>query len=195
MYLFAGPCPEPINRHMIKIYDNIIPQALCERIIEQFNEQSSWVSHEPGWMDYLGMYRQSRGQNEHSYNWVEECRELQTLVDLCYDNYRQDYDPYSMLPHRDFLVEGYRCKRYTQNEQEFKLHIDAGTSSNCSRYLGFLMYLNNSDAATEFPLQNQLVQAREGRMVIFPPHWQFPHRGMMPRSGDKYIVSTYFCWA
>ncbi|WP_394687711.1 hypothetical protein [uncultured Xanthomonas sp.] len=29
------------------------------------------------------------------------------------------------------------------------------------------------------------------RLLIFPPYWMFLHAGLPPRSGDKYILSTY----
>jgi hypothetical protein len=35
------------------------------------------------------------------------------------------------------------------------------------------------------------VQARQGRCVIFPPNWLYPHRGLQPQDTDKYILSTY----
>ena len=35
------------------------------------------------------------------------------------------------------------------------------------------------------------VQARTGRLLMFPPYWMFQHAGLAPLSSDKYIVSTY----
>ncbi|XQA78123.1 hypothetical protein ACM9W9_20455 [Xanthomonas sacchari] len=29
------------------------------------------------------------------------------------------------------------------------------------------------------------------RLLIFPPYWMFLHAWLPPRSGDKYILSTY----
>jgi hypothetical protein len=26
---------------------------------------------------------------------------------------------------------------------------------------------------------------------MFPPYWMYQHEGLSPRSGDKFIVSTY----
>jgi hypothetical protein len=60
-----------------------------------------------------------------------------------------------------------------------------------TRFLAFLFYLNDSDAGTEFPLEGITVEAKQGRLVIFPPGLQWPHIGHEPRLGDKYIMSTY----
>jgi len=35
------------------------------------------------------------------------------------------------------------------------------------------------------------VQARRGRLLMFPPYWMYQHAGMPPLSNDKYILSTY----
>jgi hypothetical protein len=35
------------------------------------------------------------------------------------------------------------------------------------------------------------VEARAGRLLVFPPYWMFQHTGEAPLSGEKYILSTY----
>jgi hypothetical protein len=57
----------------------------------------------------------------------------------------------------------------------------------------FLWYLNDvaEGGETEFPDLRIKVQARTGRLLMFPPYWMFQHAGLAPVSNDKYIVSTY----
>jgi hypothetical protein len=61
------------------------------------------------------------------------------------------------------------------------------------RYLVFLWYLHDvaEGGETEFPDLGIKIQARTGRLLMFPPYWMFQHAGLPPRSNDKYIVSTY----
>jgi hypothetical protein len=35
------------------------------------------------------------------------------------------------------------------------------------------------------------VKAKCGRLVMFPPLWMYPHKGSVPISGAKYIMSSY----
>ena len=44
---------------------------------------------------------------------------------------------------------------------------------------------------TRFPQLDVSIQARRGRLLMFPPYWMYQHEGMPPVSGDKYILSTY----
>jgi hypothetical protein len=97
-----------------------------------------------------------------------------------------------LLPHQ-FSMEGMRIKCYRPNGlDQFKLHVDVADRASSGRFLSFLLYLNDSDAGTEFPLEGKTVEAREGRLLMFPPLWTYPHIGHMPKDGStKYILSTY----
>lgn len=87
-------------------------------------------------------------------------------------------------------------KRYrVGSDERFQLHFDAlGEVAN--RYLVFLWYLNDVEEGgeTQFPDIGVSVAPRTGRLVVFPPYWMFQHAGLPPRSGDKYILSTYLLY-
>jgi len=57
----------------------------------------------------------------------------------------------------------------------------------------FLWYLNDvaEGGQTRFTDLSIDVQARCGRLLVFPPYWMYQHAGMSPKSNDKYILSTY----
>jgi hypothetical protein len=84
-------------------------------------------------------------------------------------------------------------KRYRPGGAEsFQTHFDA-LFEHSNRYLVFLWYLNDVEdgGETEFPGLGVSVQPRTGRLLMFPPYWMYQHRGLAPRSGNKFIVSTY----
>jgi prolyl 4-hydroxylase len=90
-------------------------------------------------------------------------------------------------------IEDIRIKRYRAGtDEKFEPHYDAANKM-CNRYLVFLWYLNDVAAGgeTEFADLGLRVQARTGRLLMFPPYWMFQHAGLPPVSHDKYIVSTY----
>lgn len=76
--------------------------------------------------------------------------------------------------------------------ERFQLHFDA-LGDVCNRYLVFLWYLNDVDSGgeTKFPDLGITIEPRAGRLLMFPPYWMYQHAGLPPRSGDKYIISTY----
>lgn len=61
------------------------------------------------------------------------------------------------------------------------------------RILLFMFYLNDVDEGgeTEFYYQKQAVQPKLGRMVIAPAYFTHTHRGNVPRSNDKYILTSW----
>jgi hypothetical protein len=180
---------------MIHVVDGAVPDQLCQAIIDRFHSESSWTVSEPGWMQHQGMYAKTDSLGiRRSYSWAEEVVQLTAIVYQHYLDYRSQWDPHGFLPLRDFDLEQFRCKQYLQAQDQFALHIDAGTQRNSSRFLAHLIYLNDSDAATVFPQQSVTVAARRGRLVQFPPYWGWPHQGQLPLQGNKYIVSCYYCW-
>jgi hypothetical protein len=90
-------------------------------------------------------------------------------------------------------IEDLRIKRYRAGaDEQFQPHFDS-IDAVANRYLVFLWYLNDVAAGgeTEFCDLGLKVQARAGRLLVFPPYWLFQHAGLPPRSNDKYILSTY----
>lgn len=84
-------------------------------------------------------------------------------------------------------------KRYRPDgDERFQLHFDS-IDAVANRYLVFLWYLNDvaDGGETRFPDLGVSVQPRAGRLLMFPPYWMYQHEAPPPRSGEKYILSTY----
>ena len=61
------------------------------------------------------------------------------------------------------------------------------------RVLLFMFFLNDVEEGgeTEFYYQNQSVKPKKGRMVIAPAGFTHTHKGSVPVSNDKYIVTSW----
>jgi hypothetical protein len=61
------------------------------------------------------------------------------------------------------------------------------------RTLLFMFYLNDVAAGgqTEFYYQDKAIQPKAGRMVIAPAYFTHTHRGCVPVSNDKYILTSW----
>lgn len=97
--------------------------------------------------------------------------------------------PVPARPH----IEDLRIKRYRAGTDDgFQPHFDS-IDAVANRYLVFLWYLNDvaDGGETEFVDLGVRIEARAGRLLVFPPYWLFQHAGLPPRSNDKYILSTY----
>jgi hypothetical protein len=60
------------------------------------------------------------------------------------------------------------------------------------RVITYLWYLNdvNDGGETEF-CGDFKVKPRAGKLVLFPASWCYPHKGIMPLSNNKYIITGW----
>lgn len=99
---------------------------------------------------------------------------------------------------------GYQIQHYRPNGIDgFKWHVDVGgrmqpDGIRCAqRILAGVLYLNTVDEGgeTEFSVQKLKIKPVEGTMLWFPVSFEYVHRGCVPISGPKFIVSTFMCFA
>lgn len=179
-------------RSYVQCFDGALPAGFCAQMIDSFHK--------------MPHFQTANGRGHHSAlddsTWVE--LNIQPHVDQAFmgffyaqiDRYLAEYNarlPMSLpVPLRPKL-EDLRIKRYRIEAQDkFQPHFDAGDGYP-TRYMVFLWYLNDvaEGGETEFPDLGIKIQARAGRLLMFPPFWMFQHAGLAPKSNDKYIVSTY----
>jgi hypothetical protein len=77
----------------------------------------------------------------------------------------------------------WHCEVYPQAPHNEALH----------RTLLFMFYLNDVEEGgqTEFYYQNKAISPKTGRMVIAPAYFTHTHRGCVPVSNDKYILTSW----
>ncbi len=77
----------------------------------------------------------------------------------------------------------WHCEVYPQAPHNEPLH----------RTLLFMFYLNDvtEGGQTEFYYQNKAISPKAGRMVIAPAYFTHTHRGCIPVSNDKYILTSW----
>jgi 2OG-Fe(II) oxygenase superfamily len=77
----------------------------------------------------------------------------------------------------------WHCEVYPQAPHNEPLH----------RSLLFMFYLNDvaEGGQTEFFYQEKAIQPKAGRMVIAPAYFTHTHRGCVPVSNDKYILTSW----
>ena len=61
------------------------------------------------------------------------------------------------------------------------------------RVLPFMVYLNDVDEGgeTEWHHQGLRLKPRRGTLVMWPAYFTHTHRGLVPKSSDKYIVTSW----
>jgi prolyl 4-hydroxylase len=179
-------------KHYIRVYDHNLDASLCQKMIGSFHglekfqrrngrgiraglEGSAWAELNVTRLSddvFLNMFRQT--------------------IYAALARYNSDVGLSIALPNSTKFSD-LIMKRYQPGGQDrFQLHFDA-INHVANRYLVFLWYLNDvaEGGETRFPQLGQSVESRAGRLLMFPPYWMYQHEGLPPRTGDKYILSTY----
>jgi prolyl 4-hydroxylase len=176
----------------IAVFDDALDRGFCDQLISQFEDmKSQW---------YRGGSAQSPSLGDSAWNELN----ISTMADDAFkgfflskiESYLSKYNemlnltrPVPLRPRYEDL----RIKKYSRAAADkFQPHFDA-TDIHPLRYLVFLWYLNDvaEGGETEFCDLGVRVQARAGRLLMFPPYWMYQHAGLPPRTNDKYILSTY----
>ena len=90
------------------------------------------------------------------------------------------------IQHYQKGVGGYphwHSEQFPQNGHNEALH----------RVVLYMFYLNDVEEGgeTEFYYQNKKIKPKQGSMVIAPAYFTHTHRGCIPVSNDKYIVTSW----
>ena len=181
----------------IKVYENAMPDDLCDGLIAQF-DQSPDVTEEienAATDDKLVI----RCHQELNLAKVEGFKEqiqpvLMKITELAVGKYQSE------LPVRTFLAqigcEVFRVKKYRggpDSKDYFAYHVDVNSHSSARRYLALCWYLNDVEQGGEtfFPHPNVRIKPKKGRLAMYPSLWAWPHSEEHPVSGDKFVLRTY----
>ncbi len=126
--------------------------------------------------------------------WAELKETVRTKTVECLHEYATRFSSIEFILKREEILLSPPVVEKLDPGQGFAWHIDSGPIGTARRFLSALTYLNNVDEGgfTEFPLQNTMLKPRQGMIVLFPPYWLFPHRGIPPTQEIKYKMTSYF---
>lgn len=179
----------------VSYYDNVIPKELCKSMIDKFelntHQQEDTV---------LENHRSFKEINitKHS-DWKPMQDVLFNALQMGIGSYAKEWKINERVWPQQVGYEQFRLKRYLPNNRdEFQYHVDVVSYEYARRFLVAFWYLNDVEEGGETAFQDHpsepitlKVKPKQSRMILFPPLWTFPHIGMKPISGPKYIVGTY----
>lgn len=174
--------------------ENIMPLDMCEDLIKTYDsvhkeervqrENKIMKFEEINMLDHPAFesYRWSMGQLMQSVSKFYMDKTHHILRDKlpCYE------------PMEDY--EAPRIKRYEPNQGVFDWHIDAADQLSSKRVIVMFWYLNNvkEGGETLFDIGEEIaIKPKAGSVCIFPPTWNYPHKGATPISNPKYCISSY----
>lgn len=91
----------------------------------------------------------------------------------------------------------YSVRCYKQNDGWFNEHVDVSPMDPLllSRLYAIIIYLDTVDIGgeTEFPYLNYKCKPEQGKLLMFPCNHLFPHKGNIPVSGGKHVITAFVC--
>lgn len=176
--------------NLIQVYENSLDESICNFLIDTFENLSEYQEKinndlKPSFTQFnLTAYSKLSKELEEVHNHV-----IRKTIE-----HRNSY--YDFIDDRVFpeshSFEQFRIKRYNNDGQDqFNTHVDVQDYESARRFLTFIWYLNNVEEGGETEFINMKVSPKRGSLVVFPPLWMFPHRGLPPISNKKYILHTY----
>lgn len=180
----------------ILVLDDILSPKMCQDILDTYSTNQELVErvehqNKPNF-NQLDLSKLLAEKNPEFHNTLSE------LYSKVWDIYSSGVSPHFECITKNFIWEGFRVKHYVAElGDSFDVHVDCMNKQTSTRMLAIFTYLNdvNEGGETLFPTLNIQVEPAVGRTVVFPPGWQYPHAGLAPISGDKYLLSSYIHFA
>ncbi len=173
--------------------DDVLTESFCKQVIDKFetderqedgifriNGQNKlipelkkckeiYISEKSDWKDEDDVFYNSLSKNLESY----------------YDYCRQYF---SGLFNYNTNDSGYNIKKYNADDDYYHWHHDGGDK----RHILCIWYLNDNfeDGETEL-IDGTKIQPKTGRLVFIPATWNYIHRGIKPKNGNKYIITSW----
>ena len=164
----------------IKIYENALPDDLCDSLVAQFNQSSDVTEEIENTDDDQKLI--IRSHLELNLSKVEGFQKviqpvLMKITELAVSKYQSE------LPVRTFPsqigCEVFRVKKYRggpDSKDYFAYHVDVNSHSSARRYLALCWYLNDvaEGGETFFPHPNVRIKPKKGRLAMYPSLWAWP---------------------
>ena len=120
--------------------------------------------------------------------YARNLRNNMNIIEECSDC-KFDIFPSNSLTTTEFMIQ-----RYIRNKGRYVYHDDGRFDVDAKKYrlVTYLFYLNTIDEGGETEFWGEYkIKPEAGKLVLFPASWTYPHRGMMPISSNKYIITGW----
>jgi hypothetical protein len=176
-------------------YENVLDEDICDKIIQKFLSEKNTYDG----ITFSGLNKSIKNTTDfhlklkcNDDDWVKYDKILFEALNKCLSQYREKYKAFQ-LPYKDLKDTGFQIQRYKKNEGFYVDHHDFSIEKGNYRVLTYLFYLNDVDEGgeTDFLFGRIMIKPKIGKCVIFPASWTFPHKGCMPISNDKFIITGW----
>ena len=199
--------------HYTKVYDNFLSDNVCDQYVRCFEE--TMVKDRAEVIDTSICYGKEVGAAGQPICGNCNCQRMNPMgfdrfiplnkialnqfLDVV-DRYIKDVDLHKSQWPVNYGYEEFRMKRFLVSDggpdsEQFKDHVDVTSHEGGKRFLIMMVYLNDDfeGGETVFHVLGDTITPKKGRLLLFPPTWNYLHHGNPPLKPGyaKYFLMTY----
>ena len=184
---------------LIYVNPHSFSTELCKDIIDKFEEDDRKKQGiTTGGVDLSLKNSIDLNMSHYKDEWGDIDDKIAKIIGLEYDTYMKKIQVQDQIFFNTESIDtGYNIKKYCRGgyfnwHSDRTFQYDEKEKTIYTRTLAFLWYLNDNfdEGYTEFG-HGRKIQPKTGQLLVFPATWTFPHRGLTPKNGNKYIISSY----
>jgi len=182
-------------------YKNSIPDLLCEKIIEIFES----IEDKPQGITLGGLHENIKDttnynipNNNDKWKKIEVFlyKELSNKLSKYFKTHKKsEYsvnNDFFSFTNKNIYTHNFMIQKYDKKKGKYIYHNDFHFINNSARVITYIWYLNTVEDGGETVFwDNYKIKPEQGKLVLFPSFWCFPHCGKMPLSSDKYIITGW----
>lgn len=187
---------------LIKVFDNVLDNSMCNHIITLFNNNNNnncIGMTSGGYAPKLKLTTDFDISRCDSNDWKDIDKIIDSIIKQNlhkYTEYIYSLNNYYSLPNKELQDNGFLMQKYEKNKGFFNYHQDFSSiyenKSIYYRVLVYILYLNDIDEGGETIIWDDYkIKPKAGSLLFFPSTWTYPHKGNMPISHDKYIITGW----
>jgi hypothetical protein len=192
------------HEDFIGVYDGFFTEKYCNKLINYFEwclkQNKTWKrpDNETHKND-LSCVLNPVPMDELTYTHANSAGLMNDFNTIFWDECYKDYlDTYSVLKtHDQHTIYTYKIQKTMPGQGYHIWHCENGEKMHNNRLGVYTLYLNDikEGGETEFLYCSRRVEAKTGRLVIFPANYPWTHRGNPPLKQTKYIMTGWieFC--
>lgn len=188
-----------MSNDFIGIFDNVLIKEECIPIIDYFEslKKLDLIYTRQDLKDGLAHQKQDETAFPLQHDIITTSLKnpaLKLFIDRFWKCYSGYVEKFSIL--NDCGMHGInsiRIQKTKIGQGYHSWHFESSDFAVSTRIIAYNLYLNDVDEGgeTEFLYLHKRIQARTGRLVIWPAAFTHAHRGNPPLSNDKYIITGW----
>jgi Rps23 Pro-64 3,4-dihydroxylase Tpa1-like proline 4-hydroxylase len=184
------------NDFYIYTIKNSLSKSLCGEIIERFeleDKRTAGITYSGKDTNIKDTTDFHLSANPDAWKDIDKVltNELSKALNEYFDYINKDI---SLLVCKNVKDLGFQIQKYEKGVGKYVFHNDHQVyhQERMDRAITYIWYLNDVEEGGETSFFNKgKVRAEQGKLVLFPACWTYPHSGLMPVSHHKYIITGW----